>query len=288
MMSRAIFPYILLAATTLTALPATAQTPEEDAATRAAACAALNPAKSKQRLCEQRTAELSGPLLAQTIAACGLHARSAAGWDACISFASAQPEAQRIESVEACNAASDNESRLRVCIREASALSAPVAPVILACKQAAPSSSLFATCLKLAAPLKESAAPTIITCGERSGSSAKLAGCLRDAAKLAAPSKQDDDPQALFKRVCKRSAKTQGQQQRCVERANALHQPDAPTILSECQLYTTNTEDFDQCLDSAAPLKEGALQRLRTCRHDHALSADFLSCTREPSPAQGR
>jgi hypothetical protein len=277
----------LLAALTLIAPQASAETPAADATARSAACAALDPAKPKQRLCEQRTAALSGPLLAETIKSCGQHARSAAGWDACITFAKAQPDAHRIEGIDACNGASENESQLRVCVREASGLTSPVAPVIAECKASATSPSIFAACLKLAAPLKESAAPTIKACSERSSTGAKLSGCLRDAAKLKEASSQGDDPQAALKRACDRAAPPT-QRKDCMERASLLHQPDATSIVAECKLYTTAVVDLSRCIEQAAPLKERALQRMRACRHQHTLTADFLACMSDTPPALSR
>ena len=131
--------YLLLATITLTALPVSAQTAPalaaptaaEDAATRTKVCTALDATKSKQRVCELRTKDLSGPLLAETITACSEHARSSVGWQACVDFAKAQPDTDRIANIAACNFAVANESQLRVCLRDASMLTAPIAPGIV-------------------------------------------------------------------------------------------------------------------------------------------------------------
>ena len=282
--------YLLLATITLTALPVSAQTAPalaaptaaEDAATRTKVCTALDATKSKQRVCELRTKDLSGPLLAETITACSEHARSSVGWQACVDFAKAQPDTDRIANIAACNFAVANESQLRVCLRDASMLTAPIAPVILACKESASSASLFANCLTFSAPLAESAAATIVACTEHSKGGVKLAGSLREAAKLKAP-KKAEDLQTLFKRTCQRTVKASAPLQKCVARANAVHQADAAAVVTECQLFTTNTDDFAQCLDNAAPLKERALQRLRSCRTNHTLTSDFLTCTAAPA-----
>lgn len=89
--------------------------------------------------------------------------------------------------------------------------------------------------------------------------------------------------QTLFKRTCQRTVKASAPLQKCVARANAVHQADAAAVVTECQLFTTNTDDFAQCLDNAAPLKERALQRLRSCRTNHTLTSDFLTCTAAPA-----
>jgi hypothetical protein len=145
------------------------------------ACNSIGSFDSERRACQERAMSLRGPMITETIKACGKTARSAASWDLCFTYANANPYSYRVDTINACNEMSSFESDFKSCMSKVGPLPQPAAPIVRACKASSSFNSEIYKCMELAAPLGPGAEDVIRACKQGSSFNSDFQRCMTSA-----------------------------------------------------------------------------------------------------------